>query len=294
MNFIVFIKATRPQFLTASLLPVILGSFLGAQVGDGLDYSTLILALIAMALIHAGSNVINDVADDTNGTDRANAARHAPFAGGSRMIQQGELTHGQMLQWGIFLIALSALPGLALIWMKGFVVLGVGLIGVVLAWAYSFPPFKLAARGLGEITIGLTFGLLPVLASAWLQSGIILPDFYRYGLAVSLWIACVLMINCLPDARFDEGADKRTLAVRLGVVGVQKLYLFLQLIALGLMISLTPTWMGGVVAIALFAIILWIYRSIPKMGAHPDQAIKVIKANLNVHGLGCIWLLIGP
>jgi 1,4-dihydroxy-2-naphthoate octaprenyltransferase len=75
-----------PQFLTASLLPVLVGSAWGAQAAGRLDYSALLLASLATLLVHAASNVYNDVSDEEHDTDRANTTGISPFTAGSRLI----------------------------------------------------------------------------------------------------------------------------------------------------------------------------------------------------------------
>src|SRR5512140_922879 len=54
--------ATRPKFLTASVLPVLVGTAWGATVAGAFDFGVALLALLATALVHCASNVINDVA----------------------------------------------------------------------------------------------------------------------------------------------------------------------------------------------------------------------------------------
>src|SRR4051812_10213388 len=78
--------ATRPKFLTASVLPVLVGTAWGATVAGHLDLLVGIFALLATALVHAASNVINDVGDEVTGTDRANVDYIHPYTGGSRFI----------------------------------------------------------------------------------------------------------------------------------------------------------------------------------------------------------------
>ena len=76
--------ATRPRFLGASLLPVLIGSAWGWRSADRIDLPAALLAVMATLLVHAASNVYNDVTDEELGTDRANTTRIPPFTGGSR------------------------------------------------------------------------------------------------------------------------------------------------------------------------------------------------------------------
>ena len=79
--------ATRPMFISASVLPVLLGTASGWRAFGQLDGGVLLLGLAAIACVHAAGNVLNDVNDDRGGTDRVNEDRIFPFTGGSRFIQ---------------------------------------------------------------------------------------------------------------------------------------------------------------------------------------------------------------
>ena len=87
MSIATLIAATRPAFLSVTLVGVILGlcsaSADGAFRSPLLALVTLLFALIA----HAGANVINDYYDAISGCDEANVDRIFPFTGGSRFIQ---------------------------------------------------------------------------------------------------------------------------------------------------------------------------------------------------------------
>lgn len=297
MSLGLYIKATRPQFLTASILPVILGSLLGAKIAGELNILVFTLSLVAMMLLHAAANVINDVADHDNGADLANEGRLYPFTGGSRMIQNGTLARDQMARFGLVLLGLSVLPGAALAYLAGWPVIALGVAGMLFAWAYSFAPFKLASRGLGELSVGLAFGLLPVVACVWLQSGQVTHGAWLLGGTVSIWIACVLLINAVPDALSDAVTSKRTLCVRLGLQGTRWVYLILQLCASG---SLFVYAVMGLIPIeAAFAAILlggaayWVFQGMQQMGMNKDIARFVIKLNLTIHSLGCVLLTLG-
>ena len=65
--------------------------------------------MLAVMLVHAGMNVLNDYYDEQNGTDRRNTQRLFPFTGGSRFIQNGVLSTGETLVFGAWLLAVAML-----------------------------------------------------------------------------------------------------------------------------------------------------------------------------------------
>ncbi|MBD3648124.1 MAG: hypothetical protein HUJ31_11890, partial [Pseudomonadales bacterium] len=47
-----YFLATRPMFMTASVVPVILGSSWGANVRGRLDWVAFVLAMLAVIIVH--------------------------------------------------------------------------------------------------------------------------------------------------------------------------------------------------------------------------------------------------
>ncbi|OQX03347.1 MAG: 1,4-dihydroxy-2-naphthoate octaprenyltransferase, partial [Thiothrix lacustris] len=79
--------ATRPAFLAASVVPALVGAAAAWAQGYALHGWLLVWTVLAVMLVHAGMNVLNDYYDEQNGTDRRNTQRLFPFTGGSRFIQ---------------------------------------------------------------------------------------------------------------------------------------------------------------------------------------------------------------
>jgi 1,4-dihydroxy-2-naphthoate octaprenyltransferase len=283
--------ATRPMFLPASVLPVILGTAVGAALAGGFDGVAFALALAAIALVHGAANVLNDVYDDLNGTDPANDGRVHPFTGGSRFIQNEVLSRQQMFAWGLVLLGLAGVLGLGLVVYSGPMVLAFGLAGVLLAVVYSLPPIQLASRGLGELAVGLGFGVLPVTGAAWLQTGQIPAAAVLLSIPVAIWVGNILLVNEVPDRSADARAGKRTLAVRLGPAGTAALYRANNLLALLVVLAaaaagLTPFW--AALGPAALTVAAWVAGSrIAREGADLGGPIRV---TLTIHALGALWL----
>lgn len=241
--------ATRPAFAPASLASVLIGSAWGYRIAGRFSWSLAALALLATLCVHLAANVLNDVSDDLSGADRANDARIFPYTGGSRFIQNGVLSAHDMTVWGVTLLAAAAAIGLALLELRGPGVLGFGLAGVALGLAYSLPRIRLVARGLGEATIAVAFGVLPVTGAAWLQSGRLDVASILISVPVGLWVAAILLMNEVPDRDADGRAGKATLVVRLGLKTTRRVYLGLHggacaALALAAALDWIPRWTG--------------------------------------------------
>lgn len=287
--------ATRPKFYPASIMPVLVGSAWGYLHAGQFDGLAFLLALLATVCVHAGANVLNDVGDETGGTDRQNDDRIYPYTGGSRFIQTGILGIGGMARLGVGLLVLAAIAGLLLMLREGPMVLWFGLAGVLLAVLYSLGPVRLASIGLGELAVGVAFGVLPVAGAAWLQTGTVDAAVLVFSIPVSMWVAAILLINEVPDIAADGATGKRTLPVRCGLAGTAKIYAGLQLAAVAAVSWLSVTGalplLAPLVPVLLLVLAFRAARAIRIGVADRAGMTAAIEATLGIHTIGSIWLV---
>ena len=209
-----YIAATRPPFILATVMPILLGLAYSVYTGHPLHGVTAFLTLLAGILLHAATNVLNDYYDSLNGTDDLNQDRVFPFTGGSRFIQNEVLTRRQTLIYGIGLVLAVMAIGAYLISQTGVELLWLGLFGLLLGWGYSAPPLNLNSRGLGELAVLAGFTLLP-LGTVLVQTGELSLPMLLVALPGGLLTANLLYINQFPDRRADIQAGKLHWVARL-------------------------------------------------------------------------------
>lgn len=288
-------NATRPKFFPASALPVLAGSAWGFHAAGRFDAIVFLLALFATVCVHAACNVLNDVGDESGGTDQQNEDRIYPYTGGSRFIQTGIMSTNEMARLGISLLALAALAGLALIAIKGPMVLYLGLAGIVLGVLYSLGPVRLSSLGIGETAVAIAFGVVPVVGAAWLQGAALDTSLLIFSVPISLWVAAILLINEVPDIAPDGATGKRTLPVRLGLRGTALLYLALHVAAAAITVWLV--YRGALPLLTPLApIVLLILafragRAIQRGIADRARMTQAIEGTLAIHTVGSLWLL---
>lgn len=246
-RLLLWIRAIRASFFSASVIPVIVG----ISTADHLGFESRWLsaaALLGVLLLHAASNLANDYFDDLNGSDRDNPVI-SPFSGGSRVIQDGLLTGRQMGVAALLCLGGGCTIGLVLAFMRGWPVLLIGFLGVMAGYLYSAPPVWLASKGLGEATTGFCFGPLIVLGTHYViaQSLSWLPLIA--SLPVGFLITGVLYLNEFPDEAADTKSGKQNLMVRLGkrrsknAFGYIVLLTYLSL-AIGILCGILPLWVS--------------------------------------------------
>ena len=247
-----YIAATRPPFILATVMPILLGLAFSVYQNHTLHWSAAVLTLLAGMLLHAAVNVLNDYYDSLNGTDELNTERVFPFTGGSRFIQNGVLTQHQTLVYGLALMLATSLIGLYLISHAGMALFWLGLFGVLLGWGYSAPPLSLNSHGLGEVSVLTGFGLLP-LGAALVQTGELSLTLLLVSLPVALLTANLLYINQFPDRKADIQAHKLHWVARLPLQTARWGYVLIALLAWLLLLSLVVA--GVLPLLALVAVL---------------------------------------
>ncbi len=292
------VRMTRPGFLTITAVAVLIGVATAAHDGHFEPLRAAVSVLLAI-LAHAAANVLNDYHDALNGADAANRTAISPFTGGSRLIQNGEVSVRDTGRLATALLAFVVPAGMALAAFSGPGLLAIGLAGLLLGWAYSAPPLALMKRGLGELTVGASWSLLVIGGDYVQRAGFsALPLAASLGLA--LLVADILLINGFPDAVSDASVGKRTLVVRLGPAAAARLYRTVALLAHGALLACV---IAGVLPTAALAGLLSLPLSLRAAGlleaagndvARLADPIRLTIAAATVHGVAlAIGLVLG-
>ena len=207
--------AARPSTLPAALAGVIVG--LGAAYGVGAPFrpDTALGCILVALLLQVLANFANDLSDFRKGADTD--ARQGPM----RVAAAGLVTERQLEAAIGITIAAAGVVGLWLAYVGGPMLIGMGVLAVVAALAYTGGPWPYGYRGLGEVFVFLFFGLVAVVGTAYLQAGRLEPVFFAAAVPVGALTTAILVVNNLRDIPTDAAAGKRTLAVMMGERGAQ-------------------------------------------------------------------------
>ncbi len=221
----IWLVAPRPQFLTATIGPVLVGLAILWEASVPIDLFNALLTFGGVALLHLGTNLINDYFDygKGRGTDAINV-NLTPFSGGSPTLREQLLAPKTLFLYALFCFVGGSAIGIYFTWILGPVVLLIGIVAVFSGFFYVAPPFKLAHRGVGEVLIGLNFGPLAVFGTYFVQTGMLSLQPLLVGIPVGILITLVIWINEFPDIPADQKVGKHTLVVRLGLKRAVKVY----------------------------------------------------------------------
>lgn len=220
--------AMRPWSLTASFVPVALGTALASSQGF-FDPLLFVLTAIAGMAAQAGTNFINTYGDYISGVDTVESAHTCP------QLVTGAMKPETMRAAGLIAFGLAAGIGILLSWLRGWEVIAVGLLGIIGGYTYTAGPYPYKYKGLGSILVFFLMGPLMVWPAWFVQTGqhSWLPVFV--SMPVGFLVAAILNGNDARDIGHDRNAGILTLAMGLGLDGSLLLH---RLLYLGAFVSL--------------------------------------------------------
>jgi 1,4-dihydroxy-2-naphthoate octaprenyltransferase len=212
-----YVGAMRLPFLTASIMSVLLGSAIAYHEPDGVFYlGRFLLALLGAALVHTAANLANDYYDHTSENDWVNKTP-TMFSGGSRYIQEKQLSPRWFLGAALVCFGIVAAIGLYLNWVTpGNTILYIGLAGFFLGFFYTAAPLRIGYTPVGELAILIAFGPCIAVGSYYVQTGALSLTPLLASIPVGLLVALILYINGFQDHDADKKVGKKTLIVTLG------------------------------------------------------------------------------
>jgi len=213
-------QATRARTLPVMLAPVLIGSVLAWQQGTPFQWALFVLALLGALAAHLGANVVNDVFDFAEGTDQTAqkmVSEGTTLATGSQALMRGQLSLGTYRGLAVALFALALVCGIVLTFFRPWT-LAFGVAGFLLAFFYVARPLRLAyvGRGLGELDILISFGILPLVGSYYVQAGKVTLIALLASLPIGLYTTAVLYFHHFLHWRADQAVGKITPIVALG------------------------------------------------------------------------------
>lgn len=293
--------SARPYSLSASAIPVLFGASLALDQGrQDLNFTLLFLSLIAMLLLQAGANILNDIHDFRNGLDRV----ITPVSGG---IVRGIITIRQA--WVAVIILFSAGSGLGIFisfkttpWL-----MLIGISGLLIGWFYSHGnKTSLKFRSLGDAAVFFSFGTLGALGSWMVQTRHFSWLPVLWSIPIALLIIAIVHANNWRDMKSDQAHGVHTVANLLGDTGSMRYYTFLifspflivlALITLPRFFNQTSFPLAGLLIIFCLPLALKLQNkaSLRHRPAHPHDFIALdgATAQLNlVFGVLCTLSLI--
>lgn len=242
-----WLLATRPKTLSASVVPVVVGTALVSATGHKVKWDIFFFCLLGALFIQVGTNLINDAIDFRKGADTEDRL------GPQRVTQSGLLSSRQVMLGGLACFFLALLCGIPLVLQGGWPIVIIGILSLFFGYTYTGGPFPLAYVGLGDVFVILFFGLVAVGGVYYLQTLQLGGEALVAGFQVGVLATVLIAINNLRDMNQDRIAHKKTLAVRFGDRFARFEIGVLLLLGLGLSVfwMVKGLWLAGLLPLVL-------------------------------------------
>lgn len=234
-------------------------------IRDGAPRQVGLFLLINLysVMVHFATNLANDYFDHFQGADSGESI------GGSRMLQAGLITIGELRASLLFLYLTSFFLAVGYMSVAGMWILAPFVaISIFSSIFYTAPPIKYGYHGLGEVFAGINMGPIMVLGTYWIMTGHPSREAILISVPIGIMVAGILYYQSIPDMKTDEAVGKRTITVRLGRAGAYAGLLFqwiaVYLLILGLAADriLSPVVLACLLTIPIFARLLRVMTTI--------------------------------
>ena len=205
----IWLECFRLRTLPVSMSGVIIAIGIAKWHGT-FQWVPALLCLVFALLAQIASNTANEYFDYLKGTDKPGRV------GPRRGVTEGDIKPTTLRNVTFGLLAIAGIVGCCLIPYGGWWLLPVGIVIGLAALAYSTGPYPLSYHGLGELTVFIFFGLVPVNLTYYVMALRFDPLVILFSIAIGLMGVNVLLVNNYRDMEDDLEAGKRTSVVIFG------------------------------------------------------------------------------
>jgi 1,4-dihydroxy-2-naphthoate octaprenyltransferase len=271
-----WMRAIRIRFLLASVIAVSNGVAIAFWKTGAITFSYGILTLAGVICLHISVDLLNDYWDYKRGIDKI--TKRTKFSGGTGVLTDNILNPRVVYGVGILFLVLGTLIGTFFVVIRG---ITIAVILVFAVFAIYFYSTNIVNAGLSELFVAIK-GLMIVLGSYYVQTGLINPTALFVGIIIGILSASVLFVNSFPDYEADRYGRRRTLVILLGQQNaVKAVPLFLItpyiLILVGILFGYTK-----IVSLITFASIPFLVKAINNLNKYNeiDKFVAVMAATV--------------
>lgn len=249
-------KLTRPHTLTASFVPVLIGTILSMFYVD-LHIWLFIAMLFSCLWIQIATNLFNEYYDFKRGLDTEDSVGI-----GGAIVRHG-MKPKTVLMMALSSYGIALVLGIYICMNSSWLLALVGVIGMAIGYLYTGGPFPIAYTPFGELFSGLFMGSFFILISFFIQTGTLNVQSILLSIPIAILVGAINLSNNIRDIEEDIKGGRKTLAILVG--SERAVYI------LGAMFIISYIWVLGLVIFGTInPWLLLVFLSIPK----PIQAMK--------------------
>jgi chlorophyll/bacteriochlorophyll a synthase len=195
-------------------------------------------------------------------------------------------------RWGLYVAIAWTILSLLVATVLGPWGFGAAVAGLVLAWAYSAPPFRLKQNGWwGNLACGVSYEGLAWLTGAAVMLGGAMPDARTIALAALYSIGAhgIMTLNDFKSVEGDLKTGIGSLPARLGVVNAARVACVVMAVPQAVVVALLVVWDHPMHALGVAALLALQIGMMPRFLASPvERATWYSAIGINFYVLGML------
>jgi chlorophyll/bacteriochlorophyll a synthase len=195
-------------------------------------------------------------------------------------------------RWGLYVAIAWTILSLLVATVLGPWGFGAAVAGLVLAWAYSAPPFRLKQNGWwGNLACGVSYEGLAWLTGAAVMLGGAMPDARTIALAALYSIGAhgIMTLNDFKSVEGDLKTGIGSLPARLGVVNAARVASVVMAVPQAVVVALLVVWGHPMHALGVAALLALQIGMMPRFVASPvERATWYSAIGINFYVLGML------
>ena len=210
-SFKVWWHLTRPHTLTASFVPVFLGTTIALTVEEQPIHFPLFFAmLVASMLIQAATNMFNEYYDYKLGLDNEQSVGI-----GGTIVRHG-VAPSTIMAIALSFYGIALLLGIYICAMSSWWLAVVGVICMLIGYLYTGGPYPIAYSPFGELVSGTVMGMGIVLIAFFIQTKTITLEAVLLAVPSMILVGAIMLSNNIRDIAGDKEGGRKTLAILVG------------------------------------------------------------------------------
>ncbi len=210
-GFKVWWHLTRPHTLTASFVPVFLGTTIALTIaGETINFLLFFAMLLASMLIQAATNMFNEYYDYKLGLDNENSVGI-----GGTIVRHG-VAPRTIMAIALSFYGIALLLGIYICAMSSWWLAAVGLVCMLIGYLYTGGPYPIAYSPFGELVSGIVMGMGIVLIAFFIQTNTVTLEAVLLSVPSMILVGAIMLSNNIRDIVGDTEGGRKTMAILVG------------------------------------------------------------------------------
>lgn len=204
-----YLMLTRPHTLTASFVPVFVGTASVLLFVD-IRWGMFFLMLIATILIQSATNMFNEYYDFKRGLDS-----HESVGIAGAIVRNG-MSPRLVLTIALIFYGIAAVIGIIITINSSWWILIIGAVSMAVGYLYTGGPFPISWTPFGEIFAGFFMGTVIIMITFYIHTGTLHVFPLLMSIPPAITIGLLNMANNIRDRRKDKESGRKTFVILVG------------------------------------------------------------------------------